>query len=520
MVYGALPALLNAVEESQRHGDKDREASWVVEMKPEEREFDEVLMTLFGDATGGGSEARSREAVGLLERIIRSSGRVCFALRLHCWVDTHVDCLFGLAPEPFVTASSYETLFQLLVGSFTQQSASLLVVDTVPSESSDISSDDHESDSLPSPISSSLNQLKTLLRLVTFALKVRLDLWDQNPGLFVEAFVVGYLLPKCFDELKGSKVETMAKNIWVAWARVNGSEGKVLDELKVRLADALGEVTVRVRYGSYYFFTSFLDDPDLAFSPGDILRVVSDDTPGIPSSLLGDILPTTYRLDSKLSSLRSTPAHPILSITQSLIPPTSAFPSSTPRSSAASFDSKGFSSYARLVSALLHTFTSDLYKAKSNTWALKHFIALAAYAEESLQLPTIEGEVFRTGLDKEVLEGLRERAKMMQAYLLVPPSDMAGGSWHARVVKAAMPIAEGKGRVIKSQDGIEELLLSLLEEGREEDTYRISRVLFEVLNHVLVDASKDEAEQWMTLARRLERTGMSHLSSVCPIFGH
>lgn len=244
--------------------------------------------------------------------------------------------------------------------------------------------------------------------------------------------------------------------------------------------------------------------------------MASDDIPGIPSSLHSDILPTVHQLDIKLSSLRSTPAHPILAITQSLVPPPSTFSSPTLESGSTSFDSIGFSSYARLVSALLQTFTSDLYKARSNIWALKHFIALATYAEESIQLPVIESEVFRTGLDKEVLEGLRERAKMMQAYLLVPPSDTAGGSWHVKVVKAALPVAEGKGWVTTSQDGIEDLLLSLVEDGKKEDTYRTSRVLLEVLKHVLVDAGKADTEQWMMLARRLERGGRSHLLSMRP----
>lgn len=249
MVYGALPALLNTVEESQRQGDEGQGASWVEYMQPEEREFDEVLMTLFGDATGSGSEARSREAEGLLERIIQSWGTFfCVSLAL----SGRYSC--GLA-EPFITPSSFETLFQLLVGSLTQQSSSLFVVGTVPSESSNISSDDSESDTLPSPTSSSFNQLKTLLRLITFSLKVHPDLWEQNPSVFIEAFLVGYLLSKCLDELKGSKVETMAKNIWVAWAGVRDNEGKVLGELKARLADSLGDVNARVRYDSFYSYT-------------------------------------------------------------------------------------------------------------------------------------------------------------------------------------------------------------------------------------------------------------------------
>lgn len=78
MVYGALPALLDAVEKGHAQGREGKGDGWVAEMHPEEREFDEVLMTLFGDATSGGSAGKSREAVGLLERIIRSSSTYFF----------------------------------------------------------------------------------------------------------------------------------------------------------------------------------------------------------------------------------------------------------------------------------------------------------------------------------------------------------------------------------------------------------------------------------------------------------
>lgn len=173
-----------------------------------------------------------------------------FSARLLAFLaDTHPDCSFFFILEPFVTPSSFETLFQLLVGSFTQQSTSFLVVDTIPSDSTTAFSDESESESLPSPISPSFSQLETLLRLVAVSLKVRPDLGEQNPSLFVEAFIVGYLLPKSLDELVGSKMESTAKNVWVAWASVKGSEGTVLDGLKAKLADALGDVNVRARYG-------------------------------------------------------------------------------------------------------------------------------------------------------------------------------------------------------------------------------------------------------------------------------
>lgn len=225
------------------------------------------------------------------------------------------------------------------------------------------------------------------------------------------------------------------------------------------------------------------------------------------------MIPTSAQLDAKLSGLRSTPTHPSLAITQPLVPPPSSFPSTLTQSTDISFDSYGFSSYARLVSALLYTFTSDLHLAKGNVWALKHFIALASFAEEYLHLPHMESDVFRVGIDKGILEGLIERAKMMEAYLLVLPVDVVGQSWHAKVVKSVLPVTEGKVNGGSKMDGVEELIVSLVEDAKREDTYRTSRILAEVLKHILVDASRDETEQWMTLARKLERLGTSPSSN-------
>lgn len=116
-------------------------------------------------------------------------------------------------------------------------------------------------------------QLETLLRLVAASLKVRPDLGEQNSSLFVEAFIVGYLLPKSLDELVGSKMESTAKNIWVAWASAKGGHSKVLDGLKARLADALGDVNVQATYAYVSCSKQFLDD---THSPVLVLVIFSE----------------------------------------------------------------------------------------------------------------------------------------------------------------------------------------------------------------------------------------------------
>lgn len=147
-----------------------------------------------------------------------------------------------------MTPSSFETLFQLLVGSFTQQSITLLATPRAASTDPE----DFNSVSPLSPTLSSAAHLETLLRLVAASLKVRPDLGEKNPSLFVEAFVFGYLLPKCLSDSVNGNAQRIAKNIWVAWTSVKGGDGEVVEALKERLKGALGDVNIQARCVTFF----------------------------------------------------------------------------------------------------------------------------------------------------------------------------------------------------------------------------------------------------------------------------
>ena len=63
----------------------------------------------------------------------------------------------------------------------------------------------------------------------------------------------------------------------------------------------------------------------LKSSPRDIIKVLTEDNPGVTSVAFGDILPSQARLDDELKALRSDPAHPSLAINHPLVPPSSMF---------------------------------------------------------------------------------------------------------------------------------------------------------------------------------------------------
>lgn len=88
MVYGALPTLLDAVEKGSSQAGDAKAEGWVFVMSPEEREFDDVLMALFADATNS-DQVRSKEAVVLLERVIQCSSTPSFILN-HVLASTHI----------------------------------------------------------------------------------------------------------------------------------------------------------------------------------------------------------------------------------------------------------------------------------------------------------------------------------------------------------------------------------------------------------------------------------------------
>ena len=164
----------------------------------------------------------------------------------------------------------------------------------------------------------------------------------------------------------------------------------------------------------------------------------------------------------------------------------------------AEFDAFGYSSYARIVAFFLHHYLNSRDAAKANSWALRHFQALALYAKDILYTPGAQSAVFGKNASKVDLEDIISKVDRLSAYLLV---HLVDDGWFSRTIPHL-----SAGKAASSSDGMARLLDGLFY-PRDGDNVRESRILHAILKHVLADVSKAEADQLLLLARSIEKKG-------------
>ncbi len=231
-------------------------------------------------------------------------------------------------------------------------------------------------------------------------------------------------------------------------------------------------------------------------SPLDILQATADSGVDKHLSGLDDLLPTSTYLDDLLCSLRLDPATASLAIIQPLIPPQSAF--DTAEGPDCESDQQGLGVYARAVMALLYSYAENRELARINLWALRHFLALAIYAEELLEVPSLPNPAFSRTVAKGVLQDVLIKVQQLTVYLMMAAG--ADDSWHVDVVKSLL-----NGKRNTSLGDLAAFSVDLIQRAQDEDDSLHSRILYTVLQHLLRDASREEADEWLLLARRLER---------------
>lgn len=237
-------------------------------------------------------------------------------------------------------------------------------------------------------------------------------------------------------------------------------------------------------------------DTHVKESPLDILQAASDS--GIDNLLVGlnDLLPTSTYLDDLLGNLRLDPAIPSLAIIRPLIPPSSSFDAA--EGPDCEGDQQGLGVYARGVMALLYSYTENRDLARTNLWALRHFLALAIYAEELLEVPSFPNPAFTRAVAKDVLQDVLVKAQQLTAYLLTTAG--VDDSWH---VDAVTSLLNEKRNT--SLGDLAAFTVDLFHHAQDEDDSLHPRMLYAILQHVLRDSSREEADEWLLLARRLER---------------
>ena len=372
-----------------------------------------------------------------------------------------------------MTGDSFDTLFQQVVTTFGEDLSRIL----------------HGEDEY-------VAKLNVLVDIIAICVETRISLaLDESFALDLvpDIFALAFLLPKALSVPD----IPVAQNIWTSWL-ANASavlQRQVGAGTCARLQDAIFHTSILVRYDPFtrremFSACSFKE------SPLDILQATAEGGIDKLVSGLDDLLPTSTYLDELLCSLRLDPATASLAIIQPLIPPTSSF--ETAEGPDCESDQQGLGVYARGVMALLYSYAENRDLARTNLWALRHSLALAIYAEELLQVPSLPNPAFSQTVAKDVLQDVLIKVQQLTAYLLTTAA--ADDGWHVDVVKYLL---NGKGN--RSLGDLAAFTVDLIQWAQDEDDSLHARILYTILQHALRDASREEGDEWLSLARRLER---------------
>ncbi|GLB39355.1 putative ring finger [Lyophyllum shimeji] len=301
------------------------------------------------------------------------------------------------------------------------------------------------------------------------------DFSDVLPDVFLFA----YLLPASYESQRDHAAFSAARDLWERWLKTWSTEqqDRVVGDIKRKLGEILLDTQVRP-------------------SPHEVLELVRSKPPGILFNLPVDMFPTPQAIHELLDQLSPNALHPSLAAVDSLVPPSSAFAPTdeTP----VTFDSRGFSGYARVVEALLQVFVEDRHMAKHNLWALRHFQALEVYAQDFINIPSVESPVFGVEAVYANLETLVSKVEQVTTYLFTSPADER---WRQAALAAVL-----ENKPSESLGSLSAYLVDAIRRSRDSDSARDSRILRNILQHIFHDVDKDEADRWILLARKLEST--------------
>lgn len=228
------------------------------------------------------------------------------------------------------------------------------------------------------------------------------------------------------------------------------------------------------------------------------MQTISDLAAFAPKlDVLKDIIPSQEDVDAMLDSLSADPIDASLAVLDPLVPPSSAF--SNKRFSPPPCDSRGYSTYARVLIALLQIFIDDRQLAKANIWALRHLLALSLYAEDFVGVTTAKSPVFLREALSSGLDELVSRVQQVTTYIL---TSSARDGWRHGVLGVL-----NEGKTSDNLDSLSKFLVDVIRHAQSNDSGRESRILHRVLQHAFDDADKTEADLWILFARKIEKTG-------------
>lgn len=300
---------------------------------------------------------------------------------------------------------------------------------------------------------------------------------DSLVSVLPNVFIVGYLLPVTFPTSETPIIDA-ARGVWNLCVSKpdNGLQDVLSGIIKEKLKELFQDCSTYMR-------------------PEDILTLSGHKPKGIVITPLADVFPTPGEFNAMINSLPSDPPDPSLAFIESIIPAISEF--ENPTISGLEFDSRGYSTYIRVTSALLAYLGDNRSIAKENMWALRHILILGQYANDALRVPATPSGLFGPDVSQSELRKLLGKVHQLSTYLLSTGDD----GLHSQVTSACI-----SNRATTSSDALASFVVDIVNHAKREDAVRDALVLRSVLKHLFASASKTDSDQWLDLARRLEKT--------------
>ena len=457
-------------------------------LKPQEAELDGVVGNLLERALSG---KKHLDEVSLFRRILVNSGwSLSFVFPFIFAIDIRL-------LEYFVSRLGYEKFLEIITSTFASNVQLLL-----EGKGSQISSLDVALH-LVEAVFSSILQTENLMKSVV-------------PVLFNLAYLVPLALPESASDVDITSSLATSKALWDSWLNKTPETKKqdIVQEVVRSLREFMMDPNI---YPLQVYCLVILESTDdRKYRPTHILQLLYRHPPGIHVDLVEDVFPSRSQLDAMLEEFSPEPNDPSLAVLNDSLPTTPQHSSKNKVKKPIFADRHGFAPYARVVDGLAQAFVEDRQLSKRNLWAFRHLLALSIYAQDLMNVPSsyeYASPLFDGKISVTRLEEVMRRVKLVSVYLfnfLNSSGSSDDGAWRCGVVECFLQV-DGKNAsrgLIESQV----FLFDILWHAKKKDTVRDARILKTVLRSLLADGvGESEADLWLQLARRLDKTGVPHI---------
>lgn len=214
------------------------------------------------------------------------------------------------------------------------------------------------------------------------------------------------------------------------------------------------------------------------------------------SWILANIFPSKETFEQLFEEEITMSSNPILAVGDLLVPE-----EDLDDQHSYTFDMQQLSTYARLAWALTYLVAADRQAAKDNMWTLKHSLLLHQMADDQLRTSSTQTSPFGPNVSREFLTGIVETVQLSTVYLF---SDLSSSDLsHGPIVQAiettdALPSTDALGFIVE-----------LCRSSVKLDCPKFARIIRSVLSHILRGVSSTDIDKWLTLSRKLRKTGLS-----------